>query len=97
MTKLVPTDQIEHIVGRKRDQTTHYARAVTAEQTVYILHSQQCVDTTPDLRECPYSAALDKGIEYHWRRHLDQPMPVHILNGWLVPDRIAYWGQGDRG
>ena len=35
MTDLVPADQIEQIVGIQRHPYRHYARAVTAEQTVY--------------------------------------------------------------
>ena len=61
---------------------------VTAEQRVFILHSQECRDTYPDLRECPYSLALDRGIELTaWRGLEDRPFVVGIsvLSQRLVP------------
>lgn len=63
MTNLVPATDIEQIVGAVRHPTLHVARAVSAEQTVYILHSQQCLDSGRDLRQCPFSLALDNGID----------------------------------
>lgn len=84
MTNLVPADQIERIVGVARDPIDHWARAVSAEQTVYILHSQQCKDSTPDLRDCPFSLALDDGIEIaDWVE--DEPVIVSVEDGRLVP------------
>lgn len=62
MTDLVNPNEIEEIVGVKRDPLLHWGRAVSAEQTVYILHSQECVDSGIDLRDCAFSKALDKGI-----------------------------------
>lgn len=62
MTDTVPTEDIERLVGAKRDANLHQARAVSAEQTVYILHSQKCLDSGIDLRGCRYSLALDNGI-----------------------------------
>lgn len=90
MTNQVPAQEIEQIVGAKRHESEHIARAVSAEQTVYILHSEQCRASTPDLRMCPYSLALDKGIEHHvpwnWWRHVpDRPVIVGIFEGFLVP------------
>lgn len=94
MADLVPADRIEQIVGAQRHPTKHMARAVSAEQTVYILHSQECRDTTPDLRDCPFSIALDRGIEHHipwsgWRRVPDRAVRVEVFRGWLVPDLMA--------
>lgn len=63
MTGLVPPESIEKIVGGKRQPVSHLARAVSSEQQVYILHSQQCIDSGIDLRHCDYSVALDKGID----------------------------------
>ena len=88
MTDLVPADQIEQIVGIDRHPTRHYARAITAEQTVYILHSQACRDTVPDLRKCIYSIALDRGIDAvadEWEGCYDSPQHVAPYCGWLVP------------
>lgn len=88
MADIVPADQIEQIVGIERHPTRHYARAVSAEQTVYILHSQECRDRYDDLRECPFSRALDRGIdEYDWSDREDQPVLVRIRDERLIPDR----------
>lgn len=79
MTKLVNTDKIETIVSAKRHPTLHLGKAVSAENTVYILHSQHCKNTTPDLRECQYSIALDHGIDpIIWNGCEDQPMVLTI-------------------
>lgn len=83
MSELVPTDQIEEIVGVKRHPNSHYGRAVTATQTFYILHSQACVDSTPDLRECPFSTAMDRGIKGLGAR-TDQAVRLDVASGYLV-------------
>lgn len=86
MSTIVPAEQIERIVGAPRDRQRHLARAITAEQTVYILHSQACKDSTPDLRECVFSLALDVGIdEDMWSAALDRPTQVAVREGRLVP------------
>ena len=86
-TDLVDPDKIEQIVGIKRHVGWHYARVVSDEQTVYILHSQECRDSGRDLRECPYSLALDRGIhEKHWSGHEDEAVRVTInRSGRLIP------------
>lgn len=61
MTDRVPADQIEGIVGAPRHPTHHIGRLTRG--TVYILHPYTCLGTTPDLRTCPYSYALDRGID----------------------------------
>lgn len=88
MTQLVP-EHIERIVGVKRDQELHYGRAVSAEQTVYILHSKECVDSGIDLRDCPFSLALDLGISLDvWAGHEDMPVELVVLScGELAPLR----------
>ncbi|MHB1063551.1 MAG: hypothetical protein ACYC1Z_03495 [Georgenia sp.] len=86
MTDLVPSEQIEQIVGVARHRAAHYGRAVAAEQTVYILHSQRCRDSGIDLRECRFSRALDHGIrEEAWEKALDVPVPLGVWRGRLVP------------
>lgn len=88
MSDRVPADQIEQIVGIERHPTRHYARAASAEQTVYILHSEECRRTYDDLRNCPWSVALDRGIdEYDWSDREDRPVLVRVRDGRLVPDR----------
>lgn len=87
--------QIDRIVGAPRHPTGHYGRADSAEQTVYILHSQECLDSGRDLRKCPYSVALDRGIDSDittraaWRRLQDRPVPLAIFRGYLVPELYA--------
>lgn len=91
MTDLVDPDDIERIVGRARHPTRHYAIAVSAEQTVYILHPQACKNLhdsgVQDLRDCRYSVALDRGIhETHWMDHEDVAVRVTInRSGNLIP------------
>jgi hypothetical protein len=88
MTDLVPTDQIERIVGARRHPHQHLGRAVSAEQAVYILHSQECRDRYADLRDCPWSLALDRGIdEYDWSDREDQAVLVRVRAGRLIPER----------
>lgn len=79
MSELVNPDAIEAIVGVQRHPTRHYARAVSADQTVYVLHSAQCVAARPDLRDCHFSRALDNGIdEYDWSDMENQAVRVTI-------------------
>jgi hypothetical protein len=87
MTNIVPAEDIERIVGVPRHPHAHYARAVSREQQVYILHSYMCLGTTRDLRECLFSVALDEGIDLdEWVE--DTPLVVDIVDGRLVPDRV---------
>jgi hypothetical protein len=79
MSDLVSPDEIEAIVGTERHPTRHYARAVSAEQVCYILHSQRCKDSGEDLRECLFSVALDSGIDMDvWGDHQDKAVRVSI-------------------
>jgi len=91
MAELVDRDSIEEIVGCERQNQQHMARAVTAEQTVYILHSHFCLGANPDLRECIFSQALDNGVEPdRWEGFEDRPVQVLISwEGRLVPARQA--------
>lgn len=94
MSDLVDSDSIESIVGASRHVTDHLARADSTADTVYILHSRQCKDSGIDLRECPFSLALDKGIYDYipwsgWRRVQDQPVRAEIFRGYLVPELSA--------
>lgn len=96
MTDLVSSDEIERIVGIERHPTRHYARAVSAEQMVYILHSQRCKDSGRDLRDCLFSLALDNGIdERDWSDMEDRPVRVTInRDQQLVPVRPGMLFQG---
>lgn len=84
MSDLVPSDQIEKIVGVQRHQTRHYARAVSAEQMIYILHSRDCLDSGLDLRDCEFSLALDNGIGALTGCQ-DRPVFVAVEDDELVP------------
>lgn len=78
MSDLVPADEIEAIVGVSRHQSQHYARLVSAEQKVYVLHSRGCLDDEVDLRDCPYSLAIDTGINVgHWV----EDVPIRVTVG----------------
>lgn len=83
MSDLVPAESIEQIIGAARHLTNHIGRAVSAEQTVYILHSRVCLDSGIDLRKCPYSLALDRGINpATWEE--DVATRLGIVGGRLV-------------
>lgn len=86
MADRVPADQIETIVGTTRHRQAHYARAVSAERTVYILHSQRCLDSGIDLRDCRFSIALDQGIDQkHWGHYQDVPVAIAVWQSHLIP------------
>ncbi len=86
---------IENVVGCKRHPTAHIGRAVSSEQVVYIMHSQECVDSGIDLRECPYSVALDEfGIDDgEWNGLEDRPVLLAIDCGMIAP--VAEASDGD--
>jgi hypothetical protein len=88
MVDLVPSDEIEWIVGIERHPTIHFGRAVSAEKMIYVLHSAACLATGRDLRVCDYSTALNRGISYTlWQDRFDQPVALAIgyVDGRLVP------------
>lgn len=88
MSDLVSPDAIEEIVGAKRLSSVHLGRAVSAEQKVYVLHSQRCRDSGADLRACDFSLALDRGIEpSSWAGMEDVPVALGIWHRRLVPIR----------
>lgn len=91
MSNLVDPTEIERIVGAKRHATWHLACAISAEETVYILHSQTCKDSGIDLRECLFSVALDDGIDLDdWRDREDRTVAVTIRRGRLIP-HVPKW------
>ncbi|QDF17514.1 hypothetical protein SEA_PHROSTEDPHLAKE_71 [Gordonia phage PhrostedPhlake] len=94
MSELVPAADIERIVGTPRHDTKHLARAVSATQTVFILHSRECLDSGIDVRRCRYSLALDRGIQEDlWSRHCDAPVEIRIRDTHLVPVQTLPDGQ----
>lgn len=88
VSDLVPSAEIEGIVGTARHPTEHWGRAASAEQTFYILHSAACRDSGIDLRDCEFSLALDEyGVEMrYWRDHEDGPVRLALdADGRLIP------------
>lgn len=86
MSDLVPTSEIEQIVGAQRHATMHIGRAISSEETVYILHSHECKDSGIDLRDCALSLALDNGIDRsQWDGYEDRPVALGIIHDRLVP------------
>jgi hypothetical protein len=87
MSNLVDPERIEEIVGVRRHPTEHWARAVSAEEKVYVLHSQECRNSGVDLRLCDFSYALDEGLHWgDWNGLEDVPVKVSVTeDGWLVP------------
>ena len=95
MADLVPAEQIEAIVGASRHAAQHLGRAVSSEQVVYVLHSQRCLDSGIDLRDCEWSKALDVGIDpADWRDFEDRPVALAIIKGRLFPV-VPAWLDGE--
>lgn len=81
MTRTVPADQIEAIVGTKRDPHRHIVCAILGKNPdVYILHSADCLATGRPLTECPYSLARDRGMSLQrWVGFFNQPVYVRLI------------------
>lgn len=94
MSELVNPELIEQIVGARRHAHQHLGRAISGEQTVYILHSQQCKDSGVDLRECEWSLALDRGIDLRdWKGHEDRAVVLAIIHDRLFPVTPKWLGE----
>lgn len=88
MTDLADPTTIEEVVGVPRHWRAHWGRVVSKEETVYILHSKNCLEDNPDLRDCEFSLALDNGININdWI--LDTPVVLDIRDNRLVPAVIG--------
>ena len=89
MSDKVDPMTIEAFVGVKRHATEHWGKAYSATDRMYVLHSEECRAAYDDLRECPYSLALDKaaaeGAMEGWVT-FDEPTRLAIRNGYLVED-----------
>lgn len=96
MSSLEEPSKVEEIVGVRRHSYAHIARAVSSEEKVYILHSEMCVNTSIDLRDCWFSLSLDRGlIEADWEGWIDHPTIVVVEDGYITPlatstDRKTY-------
>lgn len=87
MSDLVPADEIERLVGVERHPTVHYGHDAADARTFYILHSQQCLDSGIDLRECSFSTALDyHGVDPKlWEHYAKRPIPLTFQMGRVAP------------
>lgn len=77
MTDLVPADRIESAVGARRHPTEHVIRGREVDGLVYVLHPDACRALHADLRGCPWSLALDRGVV--WLP--DEPVVARLRNG----------------
>lgn len=82
--KVVPATEVEHIVGQQRWHFEHIG--IVSGGTVTILHSHQCRRTLEDLRECEFSRALARGVDY-WAAPwpVGRPLILEVRNGDLHP------------
>ena len=83
MTDRVPARDIERIVGATRDQARHIIRGDHETGLAYILHPHDCLARHDDLRDCPWSLALDRGEA--WLPD-DRPYYVRLRDGRLAVD-----------
>ncbi len=60
MTENVDPAIIEAAVGAKRHPRQHVGRYDDKGKTFFILHSEECLGATSDLRNCDFSLALDR-------------------------------------
>lgn len=91
MSEMEPAETIEATVGAPRDPWLHFGRAVSAEQRVYVLHSDECREIYADLRDCPFSKALDRGIDVEeWEGFEDVPVRLRVsaASMRLMPERL---------
>lgn len=79
--------RIEALVGAPGQKRDHLGRVDThghgkdhyyVQATVYILHSHECRNEHEDLRQCPYSLALDTGIDGWDPDLLDETVVLRI-------------------
>lgn len=90
---VVPEEDIEHIVGVPRWFQEHIGRWRPDSGSFYILHSQECLDSTPDLRDCAFSAAMAvQGWDVAFmREYLGRPCVLEINRGIAPAFPINEW------
>ena len=92
MSEVQDAAVVQAAVGAERREGEHLGRVVSAEERVYVLHSERCIESGIDVRKCAFSAALDRGLDEHvWRNHTDTPVVLAIGGalGDLVPGSFA--------
>lgn len=89
MSEIVSPDEIQKAVGgAERDYWLHIGYANTPLDRFYIMHAHTCLSQYTDLRECPYSKALDKqGISADWWEDwYNRPVYLALSHkGFVVP------------
>lgn len=80
MSSLVPANQIEQLVGARRHPLYHFICGRSADGLAYILHPDECRAMWDDLRDCPWSLALDRRTYY---LPPDEPFIVRYRQGEL--------------
>lgn len=95
MSDQVPADQIETLVGAARDPIKHLGRLRSEDHRIYILHSEKCLGRYDDLRECPFSTAMDRGLQDDdWAEFQDKTvaLAIRLDNGpaRLVPADLVH-------
>lgn len=92
MTEKVDPQRIEQLVGARRHPAQHRGRWDTSAGQIYILHSGYCLMAFKDLRQCPYSIALDELVRdwsegSRWDDYPDRPVALYIspITGVLEP------------
>lgn len=85
MSRLVDPGSVEDLVGVKRHLERHYAEARSKPREVVILHARMCKERYPDLRDCPFSMALDQGIdEAQW----PEDLPVVLAHPFMTDGHL---------
>ena len=98
MTERVDPTEIETKVGAPRHENLHLGlvdlnghdpASYLIQAQVFILHSHRCKSAREDLRECPFSIALDRGAG-QWDPDLFERTVVLGIDeyGRLIPRRV---------
>lgn len=85
MSTIIPADEVEELVGARRHEFRHIMRYDSLCAELHILHSAVCKDSMADLRDCPFSVALDDGGVKDGDWWDDEPVFVDLEDGELAP------------
>lgn len=86
MTTRVPADRIEQLVRASRHPHEHIIRGDYTNGRAYILHSSRCVERYKDLRDCPWSLALDRADVW---LSSDEPSFVRVRESRLIAGDVV--------
>lgn len=82
MTNLVDPATIEALMGQPRHPQRHIG--LWDGHTVTIMHALWCTQLGRDIRDCPWSLALDAGRIHHMP--LNQPIPLRLTRAHIHPE-----------